>query len=215
MLVGIRKVQWLDICAVFCCFVFFLLGMLVSLNRFWQYEVSFVDFGQYDQALWHISRFQEPLTYHFLYGKIDVLGDHVTPSVFLLAPLYWFTNRSEVILIAQAFIVALSGFFLYDLSKEIIKRRFVSFCILLSYFLFVGLQNAVITEFHELTVMTLPLMLTFWAIAKSKKITYFVALLIMLGCKEITFLLGISIGVALFFLKKDWRKQSIWTIGIS
>lgn len=213
--ITIRKINWIDATAIFFCFLFFLLGMLVSLNRFWQYEVSMVDFGQYDQALWHISRFQEPITYHFLYGKINVLGDHVTPSVFLLAPLYWITNRSEIILIAQAFIVALSGFFLYDLSKHALKHRFLSLSILLCYFLFVGLQNAVITEFHELTVMTLPLMLTFWSIMKNKKITYFIALIIMLGCKEVTFILGVAIGIALFFLKKEWRKQSVWTIGIS
>lgn len=210
-----KHIEFIDILGVAFCIIFFLAGTIVSLERFWQYEVSFVDFGQYDQAIWNISRFHEPITYHFEYGKINVLGDHVTPSVFLISPFYWFTNRSEMILVVQALAVALSGFFLYDLGKHILKNRFLSLSVLLCYFLFVGLQNAVITEFHELTVMTLPLLLTFWAVVKNKKILYFIALLVTLGCKEITFALGISIGIALFFLKKEWRKESIWTIIIS
>lgn len=211
----LRKSNFFDIFAIFCCFLFFVIGSIVSLNRFWQYDVSFVDFGQYDQAIWHISRFQEPITYHFVYGKINVLGDHVTPSVFLISPLYWFTDKSEMILLVQALVVALSGFFLYDMGKHVLKNRLLALSVLLCYFLFVGLQNAVITEFHELTVMTLPLMLTLWAMVKSRKILYFVSLIIMLGCKEITFTLGITIGIALFFLKKEWRKESMWTIAIS
>jgi uncharacterized membrane protein len=63
--------------------------------------------------------------------------------------------------------------------------------------------------------MTLPLMLTFWAIVKDRKILFFVFLIIMLGFKEVTFALGIGIGIALFLIKKGWRKQAIATIIIS
>ncbi|OGH14284.1 MAG: hypothetical protein A2687_01510 [Candidatus Levybacteria bacterium RIFCSPHIGHO2_01_FULL_38_26] len=197
------------------CALFIAAGILVSLNRYWQYEVSYIDFGKYDQALWSISRFKEPIIDHFVLGKINVFGDHVTPSVFLLSPLYWITDRSEVILIAQAVMVGLSGYLLYDLAKHVLKNKLLSLSILVSYFLFVGLQNAVITEFHELTIMALPLMATIWAYVKNKKILYFLFLLMTLGHKETTFALGIGIGAAIFFLRKDWRKISIATILLS
>jgi len=209
------KINVSDLLTLFFCFSFFIIGSIVSLNRFWQYDVSFIDFGQYDRAIWLVSRFQEPIVQHFIYGRINVLGDHVTPSIFLISPLYWFTNRSEIILIVQALAVALSGFFLYDLAKSVLKDKLLAFSALFCYFLFEGLQNAVITEFHELTVMTLPLMLTFWAIVKNKKYLYFVFLILTLGFKEVTFMLGIGIGIALFFIKKEWGKQAIATIIIS
>lgn len=209
------KSHGIDVLAYFSVFLFFTIGSIVSLNRFWQYEESYVDFGQYDRVIWLVSRFQAPIVTHFIYGKINVLGDHVTPSIFLLSPLYWFTNRSEIILIVQALAVALSGFFLYELAKHVLKDKVLAFSALLCYFFFVGLQNAVITEFHELTVMTLPLMISFWAIVKNKKIAYFVSFIVTLGFKEITFALGIGVGIALFLLKKQWRKEAFWTIIIS
>lgn len=212
---NLGKINPVDLIASFFCFFFFLVGSIVSLNRFWQYEASYVDFGQYDRSIWLVSRFQEPIVQHFIYGRLNVLGDHVTPSIFLISPLYWFTNSSEIILIVQALAVALSGLFLYDLAKHVLKDKFLALSTLLCYFLFVGLQNAVITEFHELTVMTLPLMITFWAIIKNRKILYFVFLILTLGFKEITFMLGIGIGIALFVIKKEWTKQAIGTIIIS
>src|SRR6185437_4980732 len=101
-----RKIPIVTFLALCSSTLFFIIGSIVSLNRFWQYEVSFVDFGQYDQAIWKVSRFQEPITYHFIYGRINVLGDHVTPTIFLISPLYWFTDRSEMILLVQALAVA-------------------------------------------------------------------------------------------------------------
>ena len=210
-----QKKSLVDYLAFAFCFLFLIAGVLVSLHRYWQYEVSYVDFGQYDQAIWKVSRFQAPEIYHFIHKNINVLGDHATPSIFLLSPLYWITDRSEIILIAQALAVALSGFFLYDIARHVLKNKLLALSILVSYFLFVGLQNAVITEFHELTVMTLPLMLALWAIVKNKISLYFASFIIMLGFKEITFALGIGIGIALILLKKEWRRYGIITIALS
>lgn len=209
------KEKIIDIIAYILPLLFIIFGVLVSLNRFWQYEVSYIDFGQYDQTLWRVSRFEAPIMHHFIHGEINVFGDHVTPSVFLLAPLYWFTQRSEIILIAQAVVVGLSGYLLYDLAKHVLQDKLLSLSVLISYFLFTGLQNAVITEFHELTIMTLPLMSTIWAFVKNKKKLYFLFLVLTLGFKETTFALGIGIGIATFFLRKDWRKISIATVLLS
>jgi len=210
-----RAEKYKDIVAYILCFCFIIAGILVSLNRFWQYEAFYIDFGQYDQVLWRISRFQEPIMHHFIHGNINVLGDHVTPTIFLLSPLYWFTDRSEAILIAQAVIVGFSGLILYGIAKHVLKHTFLSLSILISYFLFTGLQNAVITEFHELTIMTLPLMATIWAFVKNKKKLFFLFLILTLGCKEITFSLGIGIGIAMLFLRKDWKIIGVATILIS
>jgi len=81
--------------------------------------------------------------------------------------------------------------------------------------LFVGLQNAIFSDFHELTLMTLPLMLVYWAIVNNHKRRYWFFLLLVLGCKESLFLLGVGIGVLIFFYKKDWRKIAIMTMIVS
>lgn len=207
--------KYIDYFAVFSCLFFILAGMLVSLHRFWQYEVFYFDFGIFDQAIWKVSRFQPPIVDHFIVGGKLLFADHFSPSLYLLSPLFWITDRSEVLLVAQAVAVGLSGFFLYRIGQKVIGNNFLSLCILLCYFLFVGLQNAVISEFHDLTVMTLPLVLTFWAIVNKKLTLYFLFLLITLGFKEVTFLLGIGIGIAIFFIRKEWRKAAVATMLLS
>lgn len=201
--------------AILAVALFITAGILVSLNRFWQYEVFYYDFGIFDQAIWKASRLQVPTIEHLVIrGKI-IFADHFNPSIFLLTPLYWITARQEVILIAQAVIVGLSGYILFLLGREVLKKSFFAFGITALYLLFAGLQNAVITDFHEVTIAVLPLMLVFYAIAKKRLWLYIISLIIFLGSKESTFVMGIGIAIAMFFIQKDWRKIAIATGAIS
>ncbi|HSX40234.1 MAG TPA: DUF2079 domain-containing protein, partial [Candidatus Saccharimonadales bacterium] len=205
----------IDIGAIILFVLFTAAGILVSLNRFWQLEVFYIDFGVYDELIWKIAHFQKPFIDHFVLGHIIIFADHFPPSILLLSPFYWFTQRSEMILVIQALAVGLSGIVLYRIGNTILKNKLASFSILVCYFLFVGLQNAVITEFHEITVMTLPFMLTFWAFARKKVWLYFLFLVITLGFKESTYPFGVGVGLAIILLDRKWWKIGIITIGLS
>ncbi len=204
-----------SIIALILCALFVIIGSIVSLHRYWQYEVFYIDFGIFDQAIWNVSRFKPPIIEHFIVGGKWIFADHFNPSIFLLSPFYWITQRSEMLLVMQALAVGLSGLVLYKIGKTILKDNFLSLTVLVCYFLFVGLQNAVITEFHELTVATLPLMLVFWAIVNKKVNLYFLFFLITLGFKESLFVTGIGIGIALFFVRKEWMRIAVITILVS
>lgn len=207
--------NYLDLISYLLCLLFTVAGILVSLNRFWQYEVFYFDFGVFDQAIWNVSRFKPPIIEHFIVSGKWIFADHFNPSIFLLSPFYWLTNRSEMLLIVQAIAVGLSAVILYGIGKHVLKNKLLALGILVCYLFFLGLQNAVISDFHELTVMTLPLMLTFWAIIHKKIWLYFLSLIITLGFKESTFLLGAGIGIAIFFLRREWVKIGLITIAIS
>lgn len=207
--------HFFDLVAIFLCIIFVIAGIAVSLNRFWQYEVFFYDFGIFDQAIWKVSRLQAPIIDHFVVGGKWIFADHFSPGIFLLTPLYWITDRSEILLIAQVIIVGLSGLVLYDIGREILRNRFQAVSILVCYFLFVGLQNAIISDFHEVTVMTFPLMLTFWAFVKKKRLLYVVFLILTLSFKESTFLLGVGIGTTIFFIRREWLRMAFLTVAVS
>lgn len=206
---------FIDGVAFLICFLFTLAGSLVSLNRYWQYEVFFYDFGIFDQAIWKISRLEAPIIDHLVIGGKWIFADHFNPSIFFLSPIYWFTNRSDALLIAQSIAVGLSALVIYLAGREVIKNRFQALSILICYVLFLGIQNAVISDIHEATFMVLPLSLIFWAFAKNNARLFFLFLLVTLGFKESSFLLGIGIAVVLFFLRPEWRKISIATAIIS
>lgn len=149
-----KKLHTIDVITILITVIVILTGVLVSVHRYWQYEVFYIDFGQYDQAIWEVAHFQAPMVDHFIHGFIPVFADHFTPSIFLLSPFYWLKSSKIMILFVQAISVGISGLVLYSIGKLVVKDRFLSLSIVVCYFLFVGLQNAVITEFHELTVMT-------------------------------------------------------------
>jgi uncharacterized membrane protein len=210
-----KRRSYIDIAAYILFFCFTIAGVIVSLNRFWQYEVFYFDFGIFDQAIWKVSNFTAPIIEHFIVGERWIFADHFSPSIFILSPFYWFTSKSEILLIVQAIVVGLSGLVLYSIGKHVLKNKLLALSILVCYFFFVGLQNAVISEFHELTVSTLFLTLTIWAMLNKKMKMYFLFLIITLGFKESLFATGIGIGIATFFLQKEWRRIALLTIAIS
>lgn len=204
-----------DVLAILSILIFTIAGILVSLHRYWQYDAFYFDFGIFDQAIWSVSRFQAPIIEHISVGGKWIFADHFSPSIFLLTPLYWLTDRSEVLLIAQAIAVGLSGLILYKIGIAVLDHKFLSLSVLVSYLLFIGLQNAVISDFHEVTLMVFPLMITFFAIATKRVFLYFLFLVIVLGFKELTFALGIGIGLTAILLRREWLKIGFFTIVIS
>jgi len=212
---GKKAGSYFDILAYVLTLLFTLAGILVSLNRFWQYEAFYYDFGVFDSAIWRVSRFMAPVIEHNVVPGKWIFADHFSPGIFLVSPFYWLTSRSEVILVVQALAVGLSGLVLYYIGKKVLRNNFLALAVLASYFLFSGLQNAVIFDFHEITVATLPFMLTFWAVVNKKVKLYFLFLIITLGFKESFFATGIGIGISVFFLRKEWRKISVITIILS
>ncbi|MBI5019595.1 DUF2079 domain-containing protein [Candidatus Gottesmanbacteria bacterium] len=209
------KHRYIGIVVYICVAIYTLAAILVSLHRFWQFEVFYYDFGIFDQAIWHVSRFLPPVIDHFVIpGKI-IFADHFSPSIFLLTPIYWLTDRPEALLILQAAAVGLSALVLYKLSERLIKYPFVSGAVTCAYLLFVGTQNALIADIHEVTFMMLPLMLTLYAVTVKNKKMFWVTFLITLGFKESSALLGVALAIYIYFHNKTWKNTAIITAIIS
>jgi len=204
-----RLIKKIDLLAYTLFFLFTLAAIAVSLNRFWQYEVFYYDFGIFDRAIWLASQFKLPIIDHLVIGGKLIFADHFNPSIFLFSPLFWFTDKSEVLLIAQSAIVGLAGLCIYKTGKIVTKNSLFSFAILIAFYFFIGIQNAVIFDFHGTTVATLAIALCFYFFAKNKKIPFVIFFLLTLGFKESNFLLGAGITTATFFLNKNWRRLSI------
>lgn len=199
----------LDMIAITVCFLFVLAGSLININRFWQYDLGYYDFGIFDHAIWEVAHFRAPIIDHFRVSGKWIWADHFNPSIFLFSPIYWFTDKSEVLLIVHNLMIGLSGLVIYQIGKSLLKNNFLSFSVLLTYFLYTGLQNASYHEFHEVTVMTFFLSLTYWAIFKGKKKLFFLFFLITLGFKETLILLGIGLSIFIYFYKKTWRRIAV------
>src|SRR4051812_27093496 len=78
-----------------------------ALVRFWAFRTSSYDLVIFDQAVRSYSRFHAPVAIvkgiHNGFGPhFSVLGDHFSPILALLAPLYWIHDGPLTILLAQS-----------------------------------------------------------------------------------------------------------------
>ena len=186
-----------------------LAAALVSVHRFWQFDVFYYDFGIFDQALWKVAHFQPPIIEHLVIGGKWIFADHFSPGMFLLAPLYWFTDRPEIMLVAQAMAAGTSALVLLSIARKVTKNAFLSAAVVVSYCLFVGLQNALITDMHEVVFMLVPLMLTLRAAVFGHWKSLWLWFGLTLLFKESAFLLGVGLGMFLWWIRRDWWKTAL------
>ncbi|MFC9857337.1 MULTISPECIES: DUF2079 domain-containing protein [unclassified Streptomyces] len=78
-----------------------------------------------------------------------ILGDHFSPVVALLAPLYWIWPSAEALLFAQAALFAVSAAVVGRTTQQILGGR-SGLCVTVAYGLSWGLQEAVKSDFHEI-----------------------------------------------------------------
>lgn len=191
---------------------YFIVFSVISVNRYWQYEVHYLDFGIYDEAIWKVANFKSPIVDKGDNGKI-IFADHFAPGMFLLSPLYWLTDRREIMFITQVLSVSLAAWVAYIIARSLLKNKIAVTALIISFLGFVGMQNALITELHEIVFAVLPLTLVFWAIERKRWKWYFGFLLLLLSFKESN--AGLAIGVGLYLLlryRKVYAKYAAGTV---
>lgn len=188
----------------------------VSLHRYWQFDAFWYDFGILDETIWKLSRFELPVipTLNPPLGKI-VWADHFNPSISLLVPIYWLTSRAEAILVAQTLVVVVSAGVGYFLARLHISSLLVRIALVVSFLGYVGLQNALYTDIHNIVFATLPLMMLIFALYEKKWRLYWTSLLLLLGVQENMALVGVGLGLFLLLRKERHIKKAVTTIGIS
>jgi len=190
-------------------FLYVLAFIFISLHRYWQFNAFWYDFGILDEAIWKLSRFQLPviISLNPPIGKI-IWADHFNPSSIFLAPLYWFTDKQEIVFVAQAVFVGLSSVIAYLLARQFVKNAIVRISLIVSYLGYTGLQNALYTDIHNIVYSLLPFMIAVWAVYKRKWWFYWIFFIIFLGFQENLANMGFGFG---FFLILKNRKE--WKIG--
>lgn len=197
---------------LFYLLIYFLAINAVVLNRFWQFETFYFDHGIFDSSLWQVAHGLLPIIDHLENGFISQFGDHFTPTLYLLAPLYLLTSKYEPILIIGNLFVVASAFVIFLIAQAKIKSRFLVFAIIFAYTLFIGLQNTIIANLHTELITLLTLSLTLLCLEKGKWRWYWLFLILTLGTKQNFAAIGIGLGIYLFFINK---KISLVTIVFS
>ena len=190
----------------FLIFLFFLIYGSYSVVRHLKFETYIFDLGYYDQLIWLVSK-GKPLFSSVIEAQPWV--DHFSPSVFLLAPLYWIWESPIVLLIFQAFFISLGAYPIFKLSLTKTKSFLFSSLLSVCYLLFYGLQNAISYDFHAVALGPTLLAFIFWFYEEKRFKLFWISLLVFVGLQENFFILAAALGLFIVLKYHDYKRGLI------
>jgi uncharacterized membrane protein len=183
---------------------FTLAYIMVSFLRHDHFESLGFDLGIFDQEVWLLSQGKPPFV-TILQPPMIVWGNHFTPALILLGPIFWFINDVKALLLTQIIIVVSGAWPLYQLAKKHLRNVSFSLCLAFSYLAFVGLQNALLFDFHAITLVAGGLAWAFWLLDQKYYLPFWVLTIILLHLKEDVSLIVISLAGYVFLLYQNLR----------
>jgi uncharacterized membrane protein len=125
-----------------------------SLIRFWAFRATTYDLVIFDQAVRSYSHLHLPIAIvkgvHNGFGAhFNVLGDHFSPILALLAPLYWIHDGPATLLVAQAVLLALAVVPLWAYARRRLGAG-AAYCVTGVYALAWQVATTLNFDFHEM-----------------------------------------------------------------
>ncbi|WP_233507887.1 DUF2079 domain-containing protein [Spongiactinospora gelatinilytica] len=148
-----RRVLVALVVAAFCAYA------LLSLTKHRLFQTTSIDLTIFDQAVRGYAAFQAPTSpvKGFSIGKgaaWNQLGDHFSPILALLAPLYWIHDAPETLLVAQAALLALAAVPIWAFARRrlgVLPAHLTAAGYLLSW----PVAHVVAFDFHEAAAVPL------------------------------------------------------------
>ncbi|MEU1485172.1 DUF2079 domain-containing protein [Streptomyces sp. NPDC005752] len=134
------------IAAAVLCALYFLYAYL----RYSHFQSPSWDLGIFEQEVRAYAGFDAPVVDIKGPGYL-ILGDHFSPLVALLVPLYWIWPSAVALIFAQAALFAASAVIVGRTAQQILGGR-TGLCVTVAYGLSWGLQEAVKADFHEIAL---------------------------------------------------------------
>ena len=185
----------------------------LSLVRHWAWHSTALDLGVFEQVLWNTAngRFMEST---LSLGRCDphsFFGDHFSPVLLLLVPLYALVPRPETLIIVQTIALAAGGWPIYLLARHLLAAGGQRLVWVLAYVLSAPLAFVTLYDFHEITLAVLPLGLAMYFLVRRQTAWLSCSLAVAFLVKEEVALIGIGFGLALL-AQGRWRPAAIVTI---
>lgn len=186
-------------------FIYTVYFSTVSMLRYEHYYTGRFDLGNMVQTVWNtvhgnIFMFTNPDGVE----QVSRLAFHADFILILLAPLYALWQDPKMLLLIQTVVVAAGAYFVYLLSKEVLKDKNISVVLAFAYLLNPGVQRANIYDFHAVVLATTFLLATFYFLIKKKYVWFIVFAILSAICKEQIWLIIALFGFFVMILHRKW-----------
>lgn len=114
-----------------------------------QFQTHGHDLGIFDQAIWHLSRFETPSTTVRKIMVPNIFGDHFHPILLAVVPFYWLFSSPYVLLVGQALLLAAVLPLIYFLARRLDIGPWPAAALAVAGGINPGLLSAIRFDFHE------------------------------------------------------------------
>ena len=97
---------------------FWIIYSFISIFKHLHYQTFTWDTGFFDQLLWKLSRFKEPVS---SFSNLHVFGDHFQFILLFFVPLYWLPQSIKLLFITHALIAVIASLPVYLISLKVNK----------------------------------------------------------------------------------------------
>ncbi|MDQ6858408.1 MAG: DUF2079 domain-containing protein, partial [Chloroflexota bacterium] len=184
----------------------------LSLIRHWSFHSTGLDLGVFDQIIWNTAqgRFMESTLSLDWCVPHSFFGDHFSPVLIALVPLYWLAPHPETLLVVQTVALALGAWPVYLLARHLLPPGIERLIWVVAYVLGAPLAFITLYDFHEVALAVLPLGLAMYFLVTRRSVPMAIALLAAFTVKEEVALIGIGFGIALA-LQRRWPSAALVT----
>jgi uncharacterized membrane protein len=173
------------------------------------------DLGNMVQAVWstahgHLLRVTD------LHGdQISRLGAHVDPILVAFAPLWWLWPSPDLLLVAQALVVASGALPVFWLARKHLASTRAGLGFVLAYLLYPATGWLTLNEFHPVALATPFLLFAFWFLDEERLLPFVLFAVAAALCKEeIPFVIaGFGIWYAVAH-RRVWSGAAIVALGL-
>lgn len=190
---------------------------VLSLVKFANFTAGAYDLVIFDQAVRSYSQFRLPVAIvkgvHNDFGPgFTVLGDHWSPILAVLAPLYWVFDDPRTLLVAQAVLLAVAAVPLWVFARRALGGR-VAYAVAVAYTISWPVVEAAAFDFHEVAFVPLltAVMLERWQAGRRSAVV--AAALALLCVKEDMGLLVAGFGLVLLTQRGQRRLGGAFVVG--
>jgi uncharacterized membrane protein len=194
-----------------------------ALYRFYQFNSATYDLVIFDQAVDSYAHFQPGISVvkglHNGFGPhFSVLGDHFSPIIATLAPLYWIHNGPQDLLIAQSVLFALAIPPIWLFVRRAVgggrRGTMAAYLASVAYAISWPIASAVAFDFHEVAFAPVLTAIALERLQAGKVRTALVAIGAMLLVKEDMGLLVAGIGIVLLVTRQHLTRQRLLGTGL-
>ncbi|HTW00629.1 MAG TPA: DUF2079 domain-containing protein [Streptosporangiaceae bacterium] len=189
-----------------------------ALVRYSTFQTSSYDLVIFDQAVRSYAHFMPGISIikgvHNGFGPhFSVLGDHFSPIIAVLAPLYWLYNGPQTLLVAQAVLFALATPFLWVFTRRAFgggqKATVAAYLVAAAYALSWPIASALAFDFHEVAFVPVLTAVALERLQAGRLRTALIALACLLLVKEDMGLFVAGIGLYLAVSRRVVSRQRL------